>query len=113
MTLVVVITHAAAIKVVSRIFLRAVVASPLPPYHAARKQQPITPALARSFSRRKETRLSNSHERPATLLMPSRSCSLAFMNQLPIEISNREGMASISVYSQIGGVTLRRPAGLA
>jgi len=63
-----------AISVVIRILRRALVASVvLPPYHAARKQQPITPALARSLSRKNATTLSNSQERPATPLMSSES----------------------------------------
>src|SRR5437764_11861634 len=69
-TLVVVITQTAAINVVIRIFRRALVLSTdLPPYQAARKQPPITPALARSLSRKNATMLSNSQDRPATLLI--------------------------------------------
>src|SRR2546423_4716845 len=77
------ITNTAAAIVVSRIFRRRVVASPLPPYQAARKQQPITPALARSLSRKNATMLSNSHDRPATLLIAIRSWSFKLISQLP------------------------------
>src|SRR2546423_2468315 len=85
------ITNTAAAIVVSRIFRRRVVASPLPPYHAARKQQPITPALARSLLRKNATTLSNNHERPATLLIAIRSWSFNFITQPPIDRKiNRE-----------------------
>src|SRR5467141_3846253 len=80
-------TKTAAIRVTIRIFRRALVPSlVLPPYHAARKQQPITPALAKSLSWKKATTLSNSHERPARLFMPSKSWSLRSVKRPASEI---------------------------
>src|ERR1700687_502420 len=77
----------AAIRVTIKIFRRALVPLlVLPPYHAARKQQPITPALARSLSWKKATTLSNSHERPARLFMPSKSWSLRSVKRPASEI---------------------------
>src|SRR5437588_9810867 len=102
MTFVVPMTKTAAAIVVSRILRRCVVASPLPPYHAARKQQPITPALARSLSRKNATTLSNNHERPATLLMAIRSWSFSFMNQPPTDIKiSREKAIQVTQYSSV------------
>ena len=76
MTLVVVMTQTAATRVAIRILRRLLVPSfVLPPYHAARKQQPITPAFARSLSWKNATMLSNNQERPARLLMPSSNWS--------------------------------------
>src|SRR5882672_10984458 len=80
-------TKTAAIRVTIRIFRRALVPLlVLPPYHAARKQQPITPALARSLSWKKATTLSNNHERPAKLFMTSKSWSFRSVKRPASEI---------------------------
>src|SRR5260370_7405452 len=80
-------TKTAAIRVTIRILWRALVPLlVLPQYHAARKQQAITPALAKSLSRKKATTLSNSHERPARLFMPSNSWSLRSVKRPASEI---------------------------
>src|SRR4051812_12003106 len=52
-----------------------------PPYQAARKHPPMRPAFARSLSRKNATILSNSHDLPATLLIPSSNWSFSCVNQ--------------------------------
>src|SRR5690242_18506962 len=90
-TLVVVMTATEAISVVIRILRRTfVLLDDLPPYHAARKQQPMTPAFARSLSRKKATTPSNSQERPAALFTSSRSWSLSSPSRLPSDDSINE-----------------------
>src|SRR5437660_10076278 len=81
-TFVVVMTQTAAIRVVISIRRRSLVlAIDFPPYQAARKHPPITPALARSLSKKNATVLSNNHDRPATLLISSNNRSLSCINQ--------------------------------
>src|SRR5262252_9592255 len=80
-TLVVVMTQTAATSVVISIRRRWLVLSiDLPPYQAARKHPPITPAFARSLSKKNATVLSKSHDRPATLLISSSNRSLSCMS---------------------------------
>src|SRR6267154_5609030 len=80
-------TKTAAIRVVIRILRRALVPlSDLLPYHAARKQQPTTPALARSLSWKNATRLSNSQDRPARPLMRSRRLSFSSVRPLASDV---------------------------
>src|SRR5712671_4128467 len=87
-TLVVVMTKTAATSVAIRILRRALVPlSDLLPYHAARKQPPTTPALARSLSWKKATRLSNSQDRPASPLIRSNRWSFNSDKPLASDVS--------------------------
>src|SRR5437762_4519015 len=102
-TLVVAITQTAAINPTIRILRRVVV--PLvvfPPYQAARKQQPITPAFARSLSRKNATVLSNNHDRPARPLITSSSRSFKFVSVVTSEAKIDETMIA-----QIGRASCR------
>src|SRR5260221_13911729 len=100
-------TKTAAIRVVIRILRRVLVPlSDLLPYHAARKQQPTTPALARSLSWKNATRLSNSQDRPARPLMRSRRLSFSSVRPLSIDVKI-EKKKNPAVYSVASCSNLR------
>src|SRR5207253_8007020 len=109
-TFVVAITQTEANNPTIRILRRVVVPFVVfPPYQAARKQQPITPAFARSLSRKNATVLSNNQDRPARPLMPSSSRSLKFVSVVTSEAKLDETIIAPtnSLASQINSSSLR------